>query len=60
MKGQNCVTGIAFQNNNTAALSNKLIVVLNNFCSSDVQIGVQQGNTYFEATIPVGISSFLW
>ena len=60
MNGQSCVTGVAFKNSAQAQLANQVIVVVNNFCSSDVQIGVQQMSSYINVTVPVGISSFLW
>jgi len=61
MKGQSCVSGVAFQNSNEAQQNpNRTIVVINNFCGGQQQVAVQYESAYFEASVPVGISSFLW
>ena len=53
----NCLTGTSFKNNDS---DQKLIVVVNNFCNTDIDIGMQRGSEYVEATIPNGITTFLW
>eukprot|EP01084_Bolivina_argentea_P090284 162719_1 len=58
MKGQtSCLSGTSWKNNDK---DGKVMVMVNNFCGGDVEVGIQRGQQYVEATVPNGIATFLW
>jgi len=52
-----CLTATAWKNNDADA---KLMVMVNNFCGSGVEVAVQRGGEYVTATVENGMATFLW